>query len=151
MGVVSSFVTSHEVSDGFMCSVTLIDESKLEVKCSMFQEDRASLPPQLYPGDIICLKGSTTEGLVPHVTLNTDAGSGWVVFTKSDGYKQTACSMKYRVPDKGAENARVEELKKWSTAEGGRGFDTLWFFFFFCFFFCFFFRCGWCKMLVFFC
>ena len=119
MGVVNSFLPANKISDGFVCSLTLIDESRLEVDCSMFHTTLVSLPHQLYPGDILCVREGATEGLAPHVALRMDMRSAWVVFRKNDRYKQLACSMTHQLSAKAPEMVRVEELKKWSTPNGG--------------------------------
>jgi len=120
VGVVSSFSPRRHVTEGYICSLSIIDESKLEVDCVMLHEAWASLPPQLYPGDIMFLSGVATEGLAPHVALKADRRSKWVVFVERDGFKPRCSSVDHRVRGR-AENSRLEELKRWSTRDSGWG------------------------------
>ena len=119
VGVVSSYYPPRLEADCCICSLSIIDESKLEIDCVMSHAMRDSLPPLLYPGDILFLRGVVTEGVAPQVALKTDKQSGWVVFVKREGFKPHSSSVEHAIGTRPSEKLRLEDLKKWSTRDSG--------------------------------
>lgn len=112
-----TFVAPAPNSDGYTCSLTLVDEAKLEVDCNMSHSDLAYLPPSMSPGDILCLRKVMVEGHQRHVALKANTLSRWMMFIKKKQFKPLTSYIDVKLGS--TEKSRVAQLKTWSSQECG--------------------------------
>lgn len=83
LGVVTTFEAARKSrGPNYFCSLEIVDQSEIPVKCVFYNTQVLLLPSNCSAGDIICIRRITVTGPLGHLKLLSSRISSWLLFRR---------------------------------------------------------------------